>query len=433
VSGSPPATNYTDAPSGAPVPQFLVVDGTTSGSGQAYAASESGPSVTGSFAIGTAGTEPNAIQVTPDGLTAVLAESTAGQVQILTFSSGAWSVAKTIAVSDPTAVAIDPIANGALYTAYVVSDRGSNNNGIVYPLALNGASSTLGSAISVAHQADPTAIVVTPNGAAVYVANYPSHTVSAINTSTNAVTSVTLTGKKPGPIALAVTPDSSHVYVADGANSTIDDITISSNTVTALITLPSGALNDTVLTTSGDPNVMAVMPSGTFLYVAEFGAAQVQQVTTALATSNPDAIAATISTGTGSEPIDLALSPNGCLLYAADWPSHDVFVIHTATNAESVAFIANCDTQDPQPMQVTADNQYLVVPENRSCGDTQILNTQTNATTTLTNTAVGGYPTMVAIPPVPYYYEASATHSQWTSIPSTALMASVGWNPGAWQ
>jgi hypothetical protein len=40
---------------------------------------------------------------------------------------------------------------------------------------------------------------------------------------------------------------------------------------------------------------------------------------------------------------------------------------------------------------------------------------------------------MVAAPPTPYYYNVAASHSQWTSTPSTATTVSVGWNPGGWQ
>ena len=433
VSGAPPATSFTDTPSGAAAPQALVVDGTAAGSSKAYQLSESTLSVSSSLTIGVAGTEANAVQVAPDGLNAVIAESTAGQVQVLSFSGGSWSVAKTISVTLPTAVAIDPVPASGIYTAYVVSDVGASANGKVYPLTLDGASSTLGSAITIAHQANPTAVLVTPNGSWVYVANYGSHTVSAINTATAAVTSVTLPGTTADPIALVVTPDSSHVYVADRNNSYVDDITVSSNSVGTHVALPAGALDDTVLTGAGDPNVMAMTPAGTSLYIAEFGAAQVQEINTALAATNPDTIAASVSTGAGSKPIDLAMSPNGCLLYAADWTSKDILLVHTATNSESTAFAAACDTQDPQPMEVTPDNQYLIVPENYNCGDTQILNTSTDAVTTLAAASVGAYPAMVAIPPQDYFYEVTATHSEWQSNASSATMVPVGWDPGGWQ
>ncbi len=432
VTGAPPATNATDHPSGI-LSQALVVDGTTAGSDKAYTVSESSLSVTANLAVGTAGTEENAIQITPDGLSAVIAESTAGQVQILTWSGTTWAIVKTIAVTDPTAVAIDPVAGGGLYTAYVVSDRGTTANGVVYPIGLNGASSALGTGITVTEQANPTAILVTPNGSTMYVANYGSHTVDAINTSTSAVTSIALSGTNPAPVALVVTPDSSHVYVADRANSIIDDITTSSNTVTAHVALPAGALDDTILTGTGNPDVMAMLPSGASLYVAEFGTHEIQQVNTALSGTSPDAVAASIPTGGGSEPENLAMSPNGCLVYVADWPSNDIFAIDTWNNAESTAFVASCDTQDPQAMQVTPDNQYLIIPENYSCGNIQILNTTTNTVTTIAASVTGNYPALVAIPPSIYYYEISATHSLWSSTASASAAVTLGWNPGGWQ
>ena len=196
------------------------------------------------------------------------------------------------------------------------------------------------------------------------------------------------------------------------------------------MTLATGGLNDTNQTASGDPNVMAVTPNGKSLYVAEYGTAEVQVVATALS-ATPDVVSATISTGTSSKPIDVAMSPNGCLVYVADWPSNGIFVIATSTNTEATAFTTACSTQDPQPMEVTPDNLYLVLPENYSCGDIQVLNTATSATTTLTG--VGTAPTLVAIPPVPVWYEVKATHAQWSSVASSPTAYSAGWNPGGWQ
>ena len=427
TSGSPPATTSVDAPTVANSPVALVANT----AGQAYPLAESTLTAGTAVTIGTASNEVNAVQTTPDGLTAVVAEYTSGQVQVLTWSGTAWSVAKTITVTAPTAVAVDPVPNGSgHYVAYVVSDPGTTTNGTVVPVTLNGASSAAGTATTVQHQGNPTSIVVTPNGAEVYVANYNSNSVSAIATSTGVATTVTLPGTTPHPIAMAATSDSSHVYVADRANGYVDDITVSSNTVTAHVTLATGGLNDTNQTASGDPNVMAVTPNGKSLYVAEYGTAEVQVVATALS-ATPDVVSATISTGTSSKPIDVAMSPNGCLVYVADWPSNGIFVIATSTNTEATAFTTACSTQDPQPMEVTPDNLYLVLPENYSCGDIQVLNTATSATTTLTG--VGTAPTLVAIPPVPVWYEVKATHAQWSSVASSPTAYSAGWNPGGWQ
>jgi YVTN family beta-propeller protein len=427
VSGDPPPTTFTDVPTVGTTPVALVANTAK----QAYPVAESSLSAGTAVTIGSTSNEPNAIQITPDGLTAVIAEEKASQVQVLTWSGSAWAVAKTLAVTDPTAVAIDPVANGGGYfTAYVVTDPGSTTNGSVIPVTLNGASSSLGTAIAIEHQADPTAVVVTPNGTTVFVANYNSNTVSAVDTATSTVTTIALPGTAPHPIALAATFDSSHVYVADRANSFIDDISAATDSVTAHVVLATGGLDDTVLTTSGNPNVLAMLPDGLALYVAEFGASAVQVVDTALS-ATPDTLGPSISTGSGSQPIDLAASPNGCLIFVADWPSNDVFSITTATNAEAALFTTSCETKDPQSFQVTPDNHYLVIPENYSCGDVQIVNTSTDAVTTITG--VGTAPVMIAFPPVPLWYTTTATHSLWSSNPSTPASYSAGWDPGGWQ
>ncbi len=427
VIGSPAPTAFADRPSVANTPVALVVND----AGRAFPLSESSLTPGAAITIGKASNQVNAVQVSPDGLTAVVAEFAANRVQILTWSGTAWVLARTLPATRPTAVAIDPVPDvSGYYVAYVVSDPGTAVNGSVHPVTLHGASSTMGAAIPVQHQADPTAIAVTPDGTVVYVANYNSDTVSAITTATSTVTSIALPGTTPHPVALATTFDSSHVYVADRSNSSIDDITVATGVVGAHIPLASGGLNDTVMTTSGNPNLLAMLPDGRSLYVAEFGTAEVQVVDTALATT-PDTIAATISTGRGSQPIDLAASPNGCRVYVADRPSDKVLSIDTTTDVATPIFTTACQTRDPQAMQVTPDNQYLVVPENYRCGDVQVLDTASDVVTTVNG--VGRTPTTVAIPPVPIWYESTATHGLWSSNPSTPSSFATGWNPGGWQ
>lgn len=436
LSGSPPSTSATDtSPTGAQPAVAVEVEGTTAGSKTVNPIPVSSPLAIGSsVSIGTVGNEPNAAQVTPDGSTLVVAELLSNQIQVLTRSTGTWQVVATLAAHHPTAVAIDPIPAGSgNYTAYVVSDQGSNANGYVYPLVLNGLSSTLGTRVAVDHQADPTAIAVVPNGSYVYVANYGSGTVSAIPTTGGSATSVALFGRGARPIALAVTADSSHVYVADRANSVIDDIATSSDTVTAHISLTARALNDSVLTGSGDPSAIALSPLGTTLYVAEFGAAQVQVLNTALSTTAPDSVASTIPTGAGTAPIDLAISPNGCLLYVAEWNSSDVFAVNTSTDTLATAYVAStCETTDPQPMEVSPDNSYLFLAEGRRCGQIDALATATNTATTLVGPRVVN-PSAIVMTPSPYWYEVEADHFGFISNPSLAVMIAQGWNPGGWQ
>jgi predicted ribosomally synthesized peptide with SipW-like signal peptide len=287
VTGSPPPTTYTDtSPSGASTPLVYVSAGNGATTAQSINSSTyAAATVTLSGAVGD---EPNALQVTPDGSKLVVAEGAAHQVQIVSTATGA--VTGTVSIpavgatpSEPNAVAVNPAGT----TAWIVDAA----NARVYPLSL--ATSTLGGAITVGAQGDPTAMVVTPNGAQVFVADYRSHQVSAINTSTDSVTNIAIGGTTGTPIALAVTPNSGHVYVADQANSQIDDITTSSDTVSTTIPVPSLADNDGFVANGGDPNILAVTPDGSKLYVASLWVGgSVEDITvTSTATRWPTTIA----------------------------------------------------------------------------------------------------------------------------------------------
>jgi YVTN family beta-propeller protein len=81
-------------------------------------------------------------------------------------------------------------------------------------------------------------VAVTPDGSKVYVANWASNNVSAIDTATNKVIATIAVGSEP--FGVAVTPDGCKVYVANGASSNVSVIDTATNTVTAAITVGSG-------------------------------------------------------------------------------------------------------------------------------------------------------------------------------------------------
>jgi len=112
----------------------------------------------------------------------------------------------------------------------------------------------------------PHGIAILPSGAAVYVASFFTNTVSVIDTATNAVTATIPVGK--APCGVAMHPQGSSLYVtntysslpnsknmAHGSLSVIDTAT---NTVTATVPLEI------------NPRGVAVHPSGTSVYVADF-------------------------------------------------------------------------------------------------------------------------------------------------------------------
>jgi YVTN family beta-propeller protein len=428
VTGSPPAATYTDSsPSGATTPLVYVSAGSGATTAQSINSSTYGTAtVTLSGAVGD---EPNALQVTPDGSKLIVAEGAAHQVQIVSTATGA--VTNTVSIpavgatqSKPNAVAVSPSGT----TAWIVDAA----NDLVYPLSL--ATSTLGAAISVGTQGDPTAMVVTPNGAQVFVADYGSHQVSAINTSTDGVTNIAIGGSTGTPIALAVTPSSGHVYVADQANSQIDDITTSSDTVSATIAVASLADNDGFIADGGDPNILAITPDGSKLYVASYVGGSVEDITVS---GDSDVLADTIALPPGGVdgvpyPNALALTPNGCQLYVDDYDNNKVDVIAVSTDAV-VATPPIGATGDPIGMSATPNGAAVYVA-NYYDSTVSVISTSSNTVVDTPNTAGGGSsPYAIAIAPSPYYYEVAGTHGGWTSAPSSPAMYVLGWNIGGWQ
>jgi YVTN family beta-propeller protein len=421
VSGSPPPSSFTDVnPSGAETPQVFVGNGGATKTAHAVNTfTNAGTSIT----TGTIGIEPNDMAVTPEGTKVVLAEGASSQVQIITVATGA--VAKTVAipkvgatVARPDAVAITPDGK----TAYVVD--GANN--LVYPVTIS--SGALGAGIAVGAQGDPGAIVVTPNGEKAYVANYSSHNVSVITVSSKTVTAtVTIGAGETGkPIALAVTPNSAHVYVADQGNAQADDITTSSDTVTNTITV--GSMADANLAGGGDPNILAVTPEGSKLYVASYTAGTVADIAT-----STDTVTKTITLpGTGPNPNALALTPNGCQLYVHDHANNQVDVVTVSSDALA-ASAAVGTTGDPTGMSVTPDSSHVYVA-NHNGNSVSVIATSTNTvSSTLAEATVGKEPFAVLATPSTYFYKLQAGHGGWQSALTASVIYELGWDEGGWQ
>jgi YVTN family beta-propeller protein len=420
VSGSSPPTSFTDtSPSGAEAPQVYVGNGALKTVHALNTSTNAGTSIT----TGTIGIEPNAMAVTPEGTKVIIAEGASNEVQIITVSTHA--VAATVAIpevggvkSRPDAVAITP--NGL--TAYVVDGA----NKLVYPITISGAK--LGTAIAVGAQGDPGAIVVTPNEEAVYVANYAAHNISVIATSSKTVTATVAigAGETGKPIALAAAPSAADVYVADQGNGQVDDIATSSNTVAHTIAV--GSMADANLAGGGDPNILAVTPEGSKLYVASYTAGTVADIAT-----STDTVTKTITLpGTTPNPNALALTPNGCQLYAHDHANNQVDAI-TVSSDEVAASPAVGTGGDPTGMSVTPDSTHLYVA-NKGGPSVSVIATATNTvSSTLAEGTVGKEPYAVLATPSPYFYKLQAGHGVWLSALTAAVLYELGWDQGGWQ
>jgi YVTN family beta-propeller protein len=137
----------------------------------------------------------------------------------------------------------------------------------------------------------PSGIVVSPNNAFVYVANYSSNTVSVINTATNEVTDITV-GAQPEHVA--ITPDGRTLYVTNSVDGTVSAISTNSNTVSA------------VLAVGHHPDGLAVNPKLQEAYVANYADGTVSIIDTATNQVLSNQI------NLGGAPFEVAFTPDHC-------------------------------------------------------------------------------------------------------------------------
>jgi YVTN family beta-propeller protein/autotransporter-associated beta strand protein len=165
----------------------------------------------------------------------------------------------------------------------------------------------------------PQLIAVSADGTRAYVANALSDTVSVINTATNSVTATIAIAPGAQPVGVGVTPDGGRVYVTNQNANTVSVINTATNTVIATIAV------------GNQPSAVTVTPDGTRAYVSNFNS--FFNGTVSVINTVTNAVIDTIPLGVVAGPQVLAVSPNGSRVYVANNSDSNVFVIDTATNA----------------------------------------------------------------------------------------------------
>ena len=195
---------------------------------------------------------------------------------------------------------------------------------------------------------DPNGVVVTPNGARVYVANTDDNTVSVIDTSTNTVVGQPIRVGK-GPEALAVSPDGSRVYVGNSIDGTVNVIDTAANAVLGdAIVIDNRRTWNTIH--------LAVSPDGSRLYVTHFEDPDLHSYVSVVDTAT-NTVVADVATGL-SLPGGMAISPNGKRLYVSgyhtDGETAALSVIDTATNTAGAPLILT-GSENPKGLVVSPD------------------------------------------------------------------------------
>ncbi len=290
------------------------------------------------------GAKPYGVAVVPAGPEAgdvYIANSGSNTVSVL--NPGNTVIANISVGSNPTGVAVN--SNG---TEVYVTNQGSNTVSVINP-ADNMVTATINVGLA------PQGVAVSPTGPKtgfVYVANFDSGTVSVINTSNSVVATVNV-GTNPEGVAVSpVGTKAGDVYVTNNDSGTVSVIN-TSNAVTATINL--GA-------TSG-PNGVAVSPAGPeagYIYVADGNFAVGNGNVSVINPAN-NSVVATITAG--PDPRGVAINPTGTDVYVANFQTpSSVTVINTATDGtdtiNSLSF-AGAQGVAVSPAGTTAGDVYV--------------------------------------------------------------------------
>ncbi|CAJ37958.1 putative Ig domain-containing protein [Methanocella arvoryzae] len=247
------------------------------------------------------GIDPRGIAVSPDGLTAYVANYGSGTVSVIDTTSKTVKANVTVG-ANPYGVAINGDGSRVYVTNYgsgtvsVISTTGNQVTATI-PVGLN-----------------PVGVVVSPDGTRVYVANSGTNTVSIISTADNSVTD-RLVGTAPRGIA--ITPNGLKVYVANYGSSTVSVINTVSDTV-APIPIYVGE----------NPTGVTVATNGRWAYVTNPKENTVSAIDTVTDFEEQEH---TIPVGTG--PAGIAKVPGENSVFVVNTGSNSITIIDTNSNS----------------------------------------------------------------------------------------------------
>jgi YVTN family beta-propeller protein len=202
---------------------------------------------------------------------------------------------------------------------------------------------------------EPLALVVSPDNSKVYVANSSSDSVSVIATSTFKVETISLPGALYGyPSSIAITPDGTRLYVS--VNNLQPDFGVAACYILAIDTSSNQVVNSTRI---HYPMALTVSPDGTTLYVLGGETDTLYTISTA---TNEITNELKLSDFSPEQPVTggIAIAPNGAELFATDGISGTVFEVNLATNTLLKEIAVG---QQPGSVAVTPDGAELWVTD----------------------------------------------------------------------
>ncbi|EOD20495.1 hypothetical protein EMIHUDRAFT_208373 [Emiliania huxleyi CCMP1516] len=195
-------------------------------------------------------------------------------------------------------------------------------------------------------------VAASPNGSAVFVADFSNHEIRRVEVATGAVTTLAGSGEEgaadgvgdaaefDSPYGVALSSDASALFVADSSNHKIRRVEVATGAVTTLAGSGESGDADGV----GDaaqfcsPLGLAISPDGSALFVADYSNNKIRRVevatgaVTTLAGSGEDGGADGV--GDAAQfcyPHGISISPDGGALFVADVDNHKIRRVEVAT------------------------------------------------------------------------------------------------------
>jgi len=197
---------------------------------------------------------------------------------------------------------------------------------------------------------DPGALVASPDGKKVYVANQSgAGSVSVIDTTTAPPSVVaTITHSSFNTlVSLAISPDGTTVYALNQGSGVVSVISTASNSVTGTVT---------VGTSSSNAEQIAVTPDGSKVYVTLASDPAVAEFNTS---GTP--VVNTIAFGTFPAPYGIAITPDGTRAYVTLEATNAVAILDTATNFLHPTTISTGAYGNPFAITITPDGTMAYV------------------------------------------------------------------------
>jgi YVTN family beta-propeller protein len=241
---------------------------------------------------------------------------------------------------------------------------------------------------------------VNPSGAEVpqvFVGNGgATKTVHAVNTSTNAGTSIVTGTIGIEPNDMAVTPDGTKALVAEGASNQVQIITVTTDKVAKTVAIPE------VGGVKSRPDAIAIIPSGSTAYVVDGANKLVYPLTIA-----SGALGTGIAVGAQGDPGAIVVTPNGEKVYVANYSAHSVSVITIASNTVTATVAVGAgETGKPIALAVTPNSAHVYVADQGNALLDDIATASDTVSKTITvgsmadaNVAGGGDPNILAVTP----------------------------------